>query len=62
MTHVFIWGNNPERASRKGQKCRLLAKGKKGSVGIEFEDGWRMCTSMRSIRKITERGLVSNVT
>jgi len=36
--YVFCWGNNSKRASMKGRKCRILARGKKNSCSIEFLD------------------------
>jgi len=53
VTHTYFW-HRPPGASRKGQPCRLVASGRKGSVLLEFEDGWRMVTSRRAIRKIAK--------
>jgi hypothetical protein len=52
VTHVYFWKNNPLRAARKGQPCKVLVRGKMGSVLIEFEDGFKMCTGRYSIRPI----------
>jgi len=51
MTHTYRWGNNEKRATMKGRACRIVAKGKKGSVLIEFENGQREITSYRAIRR-----------
>ena len=48
--YVFAWGNNPARAKRKGQRCRILCEGRLRSVLIEFEDGFRMVTSQRALK------------
>lgn len=49
--YVFVWGNNPVRKARKGQRCRLLCESSRlQTVLIEFEDGYRMTTSARAIR------------
>jgi len=41
----------PNNISRKGQRCKLLAVGRKGSVLVEFEDGYRVVTLRRGLRK-----------
>uniref|UniRef100_A0A6M3XQF9 Uncharacterized protein n=1 Tax=viral metagenome TaxID=1070528 RepID=A0A6M3XQF9_9ZZZZ len=49
--YVFSWGNNDKRKTMKGRKCRVIARGKKNSIMIEFEDGQREIVSRNSIRK-----------
>jgi hypothetical protein len=46
----YAWGNNPKRATMKGRLCRVIARGKKNSVMIEFEDGQREIVSRHSYR------------
>ena len=45
MTHVWAWGlcngKYPELGKRKGQLCRVLARGKMNNILVEFEDGYR---------------------
>ena len=53
--YVFAWANNPKRAEWKGLMCRMICRGKKNSVLIEFEDGRRECVSAYSIRRIKGR-------
>lgn len=49
---VYYWKNNPKRLRLNGKACRLLARGTSmHSVLIEFEDGERVITSRRAIRK-----------
>lgn len=49
MTHIWHWRKNlPER---KGQPCRVLARGAMNSILIEFEDGTRVVTSRYAVRK-----------
>ena len=49
MTHVWYWKKKlPER---KGQMCRVLARGKKNSILVEFKDGYRVITSRFAVRK-----------
>lgn len=37
--------------SRKGQPCRVTARGKLNSCRVEFQDGFVMITSRNAIRK-----------
>jgi hypothetical protein len=47
--HVWYWKSRlPER---KGQLCRVVARGKLNSVWVEFEDGFRVVTSRYAVRK-----------
>ena len=52
FTHRYAWGNNEKRKALKGLPCRILARGKKGSILVEFKGGQREITSMRAVRKI----------
>lgn len=38
-------------ASRVGQRCRVLARGRLNSVLIEFDDGFRSAVSRYAVRK-----------
>jgi hypothetical protein len=49
--YYYAWGNNEVRKPYKGKKCRVLARGKKNTIQIEFECGHKMITSGNSIRK-----------
>ncbi len=50
MTHYWYWRKwLPER---NGQPCRILARFK-GSILIEFADGWQVVTSRWAVRKLT---------
>lgn len=40
--------------NRKGQKCRVLKRGWMNSILVEFEDGFKMLTSRRAVRKIRD--------
>jgi len=49
MDHVWWWrARLPER---KGQPCRVLARGAMNSVLVEFADGLRVVTSRYAVRK-----------
>lgn len=45
--YVYYWN----RQGRKGQLCRVTARGKMNSCCVEFEDGYKMITSRNAIRK-----------
>ncbi len=50
MTHIWYWRKRlPER---KGQACKVLARGGKNSVLVEFADGWQVVTSRHALRKL----------
>lgn len=50
MTHIWFWRSRlPER---KGQLCRVLARGAMNSIMVEFEDGYRVITSRFAVRRI----------
>jgi hypothetical protein len=51
---IYSWGprgNMPGAMSRKGQRCRLLARGSMNSALIEFEDGFRAVVSRNALRR-----------
>jgi len=39
--------------SRKGQLCRMIARGAMNSALIEFEDGYLAVVSRNALRKVT---------
>ncbi len=45
--YVYYWN----RQDRKGQFCRVTARGKMNGCCVEFEDGYKMITSRNAIRK-----------
>jgi hypothetical protein len=46
----YAWGNNEKRKTMQGRLCRVIARGKKNSIMIEFQDGQREVVSRHSIR------------
>jgi len=52
MTHIYYWQNNAVRKALFGRKCRIVNSGKMCTVLIEFEDGERITTSRRALRRI----------
>lgn len=53
LPYVYQW-NKPENAPRKGQRCRVVARGKMNSCQVEFADGFTMITSRNAVRKFKE--------
>lgn len=52
FVHVWFWRSRlPER---KGQVCRIIARGKMNSILVEFEDGYRVVTSRYAVRKMND--------
>jgi hypothetical protein len=45
--YIYRW----DRQGRKGQPCRVLARGKMNSCLVEFADGYQMVTSRNAIGK-----------
>jgi len=52
LTHIYVWGNTPLRASLKGRKCRIVTTGARTSALYEFENGARVVSSRRAVRRI----------
>lgn len=51
-THAtHVWRIKTRLPERKGQTCRVLARGKLNSCLVEFADGTRVVTSRWSVRK-----------
>ena len=50
--HVWNWRKNAMRTvDRKGELCRVLARGARNSVLVEFEDGFKVITSRYAVRR-----------
>lgn len=45
--YIYFWN----RMGRKGQRCRVLVRGKMNSCAIEFEYGFKAVTSRNALRK-----------
>lgn len=55
-THYYSWGNNEKRATLKGRKMRVIARGTMNSALVEFENGQREIISRNAIRKLKNAG------
>ncbi len=52
-----VWRWRARLGARHGQCCRIVARGAKNSVLVEFEaDGYRVVTSRYAVRRIKEEG------
>jgi len=51
---IYNWKNNPKRKLLFGKKCKVIARGSKNSVLVEFENGQREVTSRYALRKEKE--------
>lgn len=47
----YVWYWKSRLPERKGQSCRILARGKMNSILVEFEDGWKVVASRNAVRK-----------
>lgn len=47
-----VWFWKQKLPERKGQRCRIVAAGKKNSALVEFEDGFKVLTSRYAVRKV----------
>ncbi len=47
--YVFRW----DRCGRKGQPCKVTARGRMNSARVEFEDGFVMITSRNALKRRT---------
>lgn len=52
--YVYSWGPRLMGFNRKGQFCRVLARGAMNSALIEFEDGFQAVVSRNALRRRRE--------
>ena len=55
MSPTHVWRIKTRLPQRKGQGCRVLARGKLNTCLVEFTDGTRVVTSRWAVRKIATR-------
>ena len=46
----YIWFWKKKLPERKGQICRVLARGKMNSIMVKFIDGYKVITSRYAVR------------
>lgn len=51
LPYLYVWGNNPVRVQYRGQRCRVVVRGRMNTCLLEFEDGRRLVTSRNAIRR-----------
>jgi hypothetical protein len=49
--HVYSYIYRWNRQGRKGQPCKVTARGKMNSCRVEFADGYVMITSRNALRR-----------
>ena len=54
IEYPYVWFWRKRLPERKGQRCRVLVRGKKNSIAVEFEDGYRVVTSRFAVRKVRD--------
>jgi hypothetical protein len=47
----YTWFWRTRLPERKGQPCRVIARGRMNSILVEFKDGYRVVTSRYAVRK-----------
>jgi hypothetical protein len=52
--YPLVWRVKTRFPERKGQRCRVLARGAMNTVEVEFEDKFRVYTSGNYLRKAKE--------
>lgn len=59
MTYPLVWFWRSRLPERKGQRCRVVARGKLNSVLVEFPDGFLVVTSRYAVRRMPSLGTVT---
>lgn len=49
---TYYWRVHTRLPERFGERCRVLARGKKNSCLVEFADGYKVVTSRNYVRKV----------
>ncbi len=48
----YYWRVRARLPERKGQRCRVLVRGKMNSCLVEFQDGFKVVTSRNYLRRV----------
>jgi hypothetical protein len=54
--YPYVWFWKSRLPERKGQPCRVVARGRMNSILVEFPDGEKVVTSRNAVRKKASRG------
>lgn len=49
--YLWAWRRRPADRDRRGERCRVVARGTMNSALVEFEDGARFVTSRNGLRR-----------
>ena len=49
--YPYVWWWRSRLPDRKGQRCRVTARGSLNSIRVEFPDGFRVVTSRWAVRR-----------
>jgi hypothetical protein len=54
--YLYVWKSNAMRTlDRKGQRCRIISRGRMNSIQVEFQsDGFHAIVSGNSIRRVKQ--------
>lgn len=50
--YVYGWGNNERRRQLQGRRCRIVARGSMRTVLVQFDDGDKVTTSIRALKRV----------
>jgi hypothetical protein len=53
--YPYRWYWRRKHGDRRGQPCRVWARGTMNSIGVEFPDGFRTVTARHAIRKAPQK-------
>lgn len=56
LKYTCRWKNNPRRTELFGRRCRTLTRSGMGTVPIEFENGERVTTPGRALKREAQPG------
>ena len=48
--YPMVWYWKTKLPERKGQRCRVLVRGRMNNILVEFEDGFRVITGKYAVR------------
>lgn len=55
-SYPYEWFWKKKLPERKGQRCRVVARGNMNSILVEFMDGFKVLTSRFAVRKAQVKG------
>lgn len=52
ITFDYEWYWRKKLPERRGQRCRIISRGRMNTILVEFENGYQVITSRHAVRKI----------